>query len=335
MVSLRPALGRLGSLLPTALNVLQLVGWTAFEIIVMGEAAAKISGPFLGSMTKLFWMALFTAWCTLLAVGGPLAVVRQWLEKFGIWMVYASTIWITYQLATAGIPTLSSPGPGMPLPLALDLVVAMPVSWMPLVSDYNRFARRPRSGFLGTFAGYTLANTWFYALGAGLALSTGSEDVVTPILTLLYGNLALILILVDETDNAFADIYSASVSIQNAFRASHWKLAVTVAAVSFTVAAVTPITQYENFLLMIGGVFVPLFGVLIADSLGRNYDLNDFYEKAPSLNPRGLVAWLIGAATYFAIAYGYPDLGATIPSLAISFATHMLLARRLSGNGLA
>ncbi len=336
MVSLRPILGLKGSYLPTALNVVQLVGWTAFELMIMVEAAVGVAGEFAGPYTRLVCLLAFTAWCALLALGGPLAVVREWLEKFAIWLVYASTFWITFQVFTN--PELCSnvfsttPTRDMPASLALDLVIAMPISWMPLVSDYSRFAGTARGGFLGTLLGYTVANTWFYALGAALALATRQELVVSSILLLFLGSLAMLPIIVDETDNAFADIYSAAVSLQNAFpKVRQWKFVAGVAALGALLAYAIPLAEYEYFLLMIGALFIPLFGVVLADYFvvrRGEYELREFYEAAPQVRAEALFSWAIGALVYFAITYLFPEVGASLPSLLTSFGLHAALARR-------
>src|SRR5207245_2510788 len=112
-----------------------------------------------------------------LALGGPLAVVRDWLERFAIWIVYASTAAVAIALFLHGLNPNLRPAPvagnflgASSLLLGLDLVVAMPISWWPLISDYNRFAARPRQPALGTTLGSGAATTAFYALGAGLPL---------------------------------------------------------------------------------------------------------------------------------------------------------------------
>src|SRR5438034_886583 len=158
-----------------------------------------------------------------LALGGPLAVIRAWLEKFAIWLVYASTAAIGIALILKG-PSLgirSAPqyfSGTTSLLLALDLVIAMPVSWWPLISDYNRFARTSKDSLIGTAAGYTIANTVFYMLGAGLmalGIAIGQPNFLAVIGLLGLGAFPLLIILVDETHNAFANIYSTAVSIQN------------------------------------------------------------------------------------------------------------------------
>lgn len=334
MVSLRAVLGVKGSYIPTCLNVLQLVGWTTFELIIMGEAAASISGSFLGPFTKHAWILIFAAWCSLLALGGPVAVVRQWLEKAAIWLVYASTAWITIQVFArpGAIAGLFEPGTGeMPLPLALDLVIAMPISWWPLISDYNRFAGSDRGAFAGTVAGYTFANAWFYFLGAAIVALTGIADVVSSISILFFGGLALLLILVDETDNAFADIYSSAVSLQNIFpKVKQRKFILAVAGLSAALALTIPIARYEHFLLMIGALFVPLLGVLFSEFFavrkGR-YGIEEFYAKAGGLNGKALASWIVGVALYFTLASFYPWVGSSLPSFFASALVNYALSR--------
>lgn len=332
MVSLRPVLGVWGSYLPTILNAVQLVGWTAFELMIMGRAASRISGLFLGDLTMGFWVIVFAAWCAALALGGPLVVVRQWLEKAAIWIVYLTTAWITWQVFTmpGAFEAFLRPGDGsMPLLLALDLVIAMPISWWPLVSDYNRFAEKARGGFLGTLSGYTLSNTWFYFLGAAIAVIAGVQDIITAISTIFLGNLALVLILVDETDNAFADIYSTAVSLQNISpRTRQWKFIAAATVLGVVLALTLPLEEYEGFLLMIGGLFVPLLGTLIAYHYTRkNIDINMFYGDSPRVLAGSLLAWLLGVAVYFYVANYLPWLGASIPSFAVSAVLTLLASR--------
>ena len=337
MVMLRPVLGIRGSYIPSVLNIIQLIGWGAFEVIIMAEAANGISRT-LGLSAYPLWALFFALWCTLLALGGPLAVVRQWIEKFAIWLVYGITIYLTVYLFThydIGV-LLRAPGSGeMPFWLAVDLVVAMPISWMPLVADYNRFARRSGPAFWGTFLGYTVANTWFYALGALFVLALQTADLIPAILSVAGGWLALLLILVDETDNGFADIYSAAVSGQNLVpRARQWWLTVAVGAICFLLAVTVPITRYENFLLLIGSVFVPLFGVLAADYFllrRRRYETEELYHPAGrywylgGFNPWALLAWAVGVAAYHLIASRLPWLGASVPSFLISLVLYGIL----------
>ncbi|OGS48759.1 MAG: hypothetical protein A3K68_04000 [Euryarchaeota archaeon RBG_16_68_13] len=320
MVSLRPVLGRKASWAPSALNAFQLLGWASFELMVMGLGLGLVSGPVLGGATAYVWIGVLAVWVAILALGGPLVVVRIWLERVAVWLVLASTAYLTYVVVTDPVfaPSFFTPATAgdRPLGLALDLVIAMPVSWWPLVADYNRFARRPKDSFAGTFLGYTVSNSWFYFLGAGVlvvfGLAAESTDVmafVGAIVATGLGSLVLLAIIVGETDNAFANVYSAAVSAQNVMpRAAQRSIILVVATASFVAGsflasqghAVSAL--YEGFLFFVGGVFVPLLGVLVADQIARRtYAESEFADTAPASRPIAILAWVAGIAAYFSI----------------------------------
>lgn len=358
MVSLRPILGRGGSYAPTALNVLQLLGWTAFELLIMGEAAALLTGNVFGPATAALFVPLWGAICLVLALGGPLTVIRVWLERFAIWIVYGSTLAVAAAVVLRGLDPALRPaagsfvGPGSLLQ-GLDLVVALPISWWPLVSDYNRFARNGRASFAGTSLGYTAANAAFYILGAALVIlgvTTFGSDPSDPYAFLAtlgllgLGAIPLIAILVDETDNAFADVYSVAVSAQNlAPKIRQGGTIVAATALGVIVAWALIATgqglgeSYELFLFLIGGLFVPLLGVVIADSFvvrrGR-YSKSDFFDEVPRWRWPALASWTSGAVLYFLIAILRLSTGATLPSLALAGALHIVLSRLESGSDL-
>lgn len=349
MVLLRPVLGQRGSFLPTLVNLAQLIGWTAFELWVMGLVASRVTQTLFGFSGYGVWLVVFTVWCVLLALGGPLVVVREWLEKFGVWAVYLASAWMTFTLLTKsdiGALLRQAGTGGMPFLLAVDLVIAMPISWMPLVADYNRFSRGSREAFWGTYLGYLLANIWFYGLGVLVILTPGvlpqdaagltPEHLASAIMAMRLGVVALGVILVDETDNGFADIYSAAVSLQNIFpKVKQRYLVLGVAAVGLILAAFLTMSQYFGFLLLIGSVFVPLFGVLMADYFfvrRRSYDVDQLYRPggpywySGGFNFLGLAAWLGGIAVYQVVARVAPNIGASLPSLIVAFGLYWLLA---------
>jgi putative hydroxymethylpyrimidine transporter CytX len=339
MVCVRPGLGLRGAVLPAVLNTLQLIGWTVFELIVMAQAADAIVSGLLGFSSYPLWVAFFTAVVVAMGVLGPLTVVRQWLEKFAIWVVYASALYITLYLASRPEvwgALLGEGEGGLSLLTAIDIVVAMPISWMPLVADYTRFSKSGRRSFLGVCSGYTLANTWFYALGALLVLVVGTQDVVAAIAQLGFGLLALALILVDETDNAFADLYSAAVSTQSvAPGLRQRRLILAYGVLSFILALTIPLAEYETFLLLIGAVFVPLFGVVLTDyfALRRTDYTYEALYRPRRVNWRGMVAWAGGALTYYLLTplsplyqAALPDIGASLPSLLVSALLYYILA---------
>ena len=223
----------------------------------------------------------------------------------------------------------------------------MPISWLPLVCDYSRFARRSAPAFWGTALGYLVANVWFYGLGALILLAarvTQEPKGFVEAISLIAGPLAMLILLVDETDEAWADLYSCAVSIQNAFPESPLRaLVLGLGAACVVVALFLDVTRYEAFLLLIGSVFVPLFGVLAADYFGvrREYvpvellRSHGLYWSRHGVNWLGMTAWGLGVVTYLWIAgqlawagvAGLSSVGASVPSLAVSAAVYWALAR--------
>ncbi len=353
MVSLRPAFGLRGSYLPSLINVVQLIGWGAFEIVIMSNAAAKLSGPIAGHDSYPMWVVVWGAVAVLLGLGGPLVVVRQWLEKFGIWLVFLTVAWMAiYSLGHGNLGTIwSKPGDGSTtFAQAIDLVVAMPISWLPLVADFNRFARDPRSSFAGTFSGYALSNVLCYVLGVLLVLTLPAGDLIGSIMTVAFGGWGLALLLGDETDNAIADIYSSAISVKNVIPGLPTRgLVAGLGGVCLAIALTVDLASFQSFLLLVGSLFTPLFGVLFADRYlvrRRRYTESELYPTPPAdpgstlaarlwgLNPIALIGWGAGVATYLAETTYVGWLGGTLPSLAVSLAVYVALSR-LSGQARA
>jgi nucleobase:cation symporter-1, NCS1 family len=313
MVLFRPVLGLRGSYLPSAANLIQLVGWTAFEFWAMGRVASAVSVDLFGFDSPFAWMLVVALVCTTLALAGPIFTVRRWLERFGAWIIAGVALWITLKIVdVAALGALwSRPGTGgLPFWLAVDLVIAMPVSWLPLVADYTRFGRDPRRAFAGTAAGYAVGNVWFYLLGALLVLAAGTGtdvlDIGTSIAAAAGGAIVLLALLVGESDNAMANVYSAAVTVQNARPAwSQRALIVTVGAAGLAIATAiggNAATALESFLLLIGSVFVPLFAVFLADwgirARGRFGEAALFDGAPPGIRWRAVVPWAIGFLVY-------------------------------------
>ncbi len=346
MVSLRAILGKRGSYVPTTMNVLQLIGWASFEVMVMGEAATSLLRQPQGSLVNYLLVALFAGFCGLLALGGPIVVVRQWLEKFAVWLVIGFTVVITYLLFTSQ-PTVMWGGftsDTTKLLLGLDLVIVLPISWWPLVSDYNRFAKRERGALIGTTTGYTLSNTWFFLLGAAMIVILGVGNVIASILTLTIGVFALFILLVDETDNAFANIYSTAVSLQNFLpkvKQPRFVVTITITAVllgwwltSLGGLEGAAALAYESFLFIIGAVFIPLLGVLVADYFlvrRAHYRVEEFYSDAKQVHLPAILAWGVGLIAYVAIAFFHAlPTGATLPAFGLAIAIHFTVSRFLA-----
>lgn len=339
MVSLRPAFGQRGSYLPSLINVVQLVGWGAFELVIMAQASARLTQSIFGASSYPFWVIFWGIVVTVFALGGPLVVVRQWLEKAGIWIVLVTGAWmIIYVVTHANFGALvSRHGDGsLSFAQGIDLVVAMPISWLPLIADFNRFAKTSRSSFWGTVSGFAVSNVLFYTLGVLLILVLPGSDLIGSIMTIAFGTAGLALLLGDETDNAFADVYSGAISIKNVLPILSTRLLVSsIGGVCLAIALIVDLTSFQGFLYLVGSLFTPLFGVLFADYFilkRRRYASEELYPEdgqgrsRTGINPVALLAWGCGIATYLAETTYVGWLGGTLPSLAVSLIVYLAVS---------
>ncbi|MBA2624711.1 MAG: cytosine permease [Acidimicrobiia bacterium] len=295
MVLLRGLLGRHGSYLPTALNLAQCFGWAVFEIVIIAEAAARLTDE---SLRPLF-VVLAGAVATLMAIR-PLGVITV-LKRVAVWLVLASTAYLLVQVLRSPLPAWSE-GSWDGFWKSADLVIALPVSWVPLAADYSRHSRTGRDAFLGAFLGYSTSSIAFFALGVLALAAYGLEpgfDVIDALLVVPAGAVALVVLAVDEVDEAFANVYSTAVSAQNvAPRLDRRWMALAVGVAATLAALAFDIVAYEGFLFLIGSVFVPLFATFAAAyyvlDRGRPWDVG---EAAPG-RWWVLVPWVVGFVTY-------------------------------------
>ena len=318
MVLQRAPLGRRGSYLPTALNILQCLGWAIFELIVIATAAGLLCDKLFGFKAVWAWKLLFGVVAAVLALLGPVGFVRRFVRKFAIWAVLASVVYLAWWIvdgANLGRSWTEGGHKGS-FWLAVDTVVAVTVSWAPLVADYTRFSRDRRSAFYGVGVGYFLPTLFQFGFGSILVLSRGLDPSRPELLLVaiagggLAAALALLALTVDETDEAFANVYSGAISTQNLFpQIPQRALIVGASALATAGALAIDMRSYQRFLLLLGAVFVPLLGVLVADWLlaGAHYTREHVFE-GPAVRPGPIVAWLVGFFVYEWL-YQPTDLG--------------------------
>ena len=313
--------------LPVLLNIVQLIGWATFELVVMRDgtvAIARASGSFVASFWPVLATLLWGGVLIALLTGSMVTLVRKFIGRFGLPLVIASLLWLTWQFLgralEQGLEAIwNRPGSGgMSTMSALNLVIAMPVSWLPLVADFARYGRDGKSALRGTWLGYAIANTWCYGLGVLIALTTPSTDLVAALLLAQGGLIALGLILIDEVDNAYGDLYSGSVagtSLKPSWSLRRWGIA--LAVVCTGLALVLPMHSLEPFLLMLSSVFLPLYGVILARLSGTPNVAALAGTKKVNLSAVGI--WILGMAFYHLCANLAPSWGAALPTLALTF----------------
>lgn len=337
MVMLRGVFGARLSYLPTAANVVQMLGWGTFELVTIATAARTVEPS-------------IPRWCYVLVAGvittglalRPLGAVRV-LRKYVTVAVVVALGYLFVQLLRHPLPAATH-GTWSGFWIGVDTTVAVAVSWVPMAADYARHSRRPRSAVTGAFVGYGVTQVACYGLGL-IALSTvarSADDMFGAFIAVPLGGIAFTVLAIRELDQSFANVYSTTVSTQNLRpRWDRRLLSLAIGALITVLALAVDIYGYASFLSLIGSVFVPMFAVLAVDYfLGagrRGWDLSaDSPARWVMLLPwaAGFVVYQLiypGDVSWWADAWGHigswlhfpyrPWMSASI----FSFATAALL----------
>ena len=304
MVLLRGLFGAKLSWLPTALNIVQLVGWTTFELVVISTAMQQIAGGF----PRWGYVLIGGVITTGLALR-PLGWIRV-LRKY-------VTVAVVVALVYLGIQLLRNPLPGFGTGtwhgfwIAVDSVIGVTVSWVPVAADYSRHSRSARDTVIGTFFGYSVTQFLCYGIGLVALLSVATAEdgsgkhIYHAFMAVPLGTLAFAVLAVRELDQSFVDTYSTAVSVQNLQpRWDRRVLALAAGALATLLALTLTIADYQNFLILIGSVFVPLFGVFAVDYFGFARGRWDLSAAAPQ-RWLMLLPWLAGFVAYQLVNPGY------------------------------
>ena len=329
--------GRTFASLPIVLNIVQLIGWGTFELVVMRDATVAI-GRQSGAMAEAWWptaaTVLWGAVVMALVSGSMVQLVRRIISRVALPLVVLSLLWLSWQFLSlaqaqgwAQLWQRQGAG-GMGVMPALDLVIAMPISWLPLVADYARHGKSGGAALRGTWLGYALANIWCYSLGVLVALTLPSQNLVTALLLAQGGLIALSLILIDEVDNAYGDTYSGAVSTHSLMpRWSNRCWGLLIAGICTALALVLPMHSLEPFLLILSSVFVPLFGVILG-RLAFGISAATTLRQARRVEWIPVALWLGGIAFYHLLPRAWAGAGAALPTLLVCFALARLTRSR-------
>jgi NCS1 family nucleobase:cation symporter-1 len=342
MVSVRPSFGILGSNLAAVLNIIQLIGWASIMLIIGGRAGAMLGNSIGGVLaSNHFWIVAIGLGTLIWAfyTGKPIWKIMQKAAVIGLLLIVILMTWVSVKEFGGGV--LAVKPKAMPFMIGLDLVIAMPISWMPLVSDYSRFSKKAAPAFWSTWWGYFLISSWMYILGLMATLVTGETDPGALILQIM-GRIglaipALILVVFSTITSDFPDIYSATCSMLNISRRISARTIMWIAGIlSILVALVFPMEQYENFLFFIGAMFVPLFGVVLTDYFlirARKLNREEIYKEAgeywyfKGFNLTAIISWAIGFVIYEIIAIMKYSLGGSLPSLVVAGVVYCVITQ--------
>lgn len=305
MANFRGLFGTRLSYLPTIANIVQCVGWGVFELTVIAGGVAALSHDRLPRVAVIVGAGVL---CTAMAIW-PLNVLHI-LRKYVTVAVVVAMGYFTIRLLGRPWPASAGTSWGGFFP-GVDTALAVAVSFVPLAADYTRHARGARAATGATMLGYSVAQTWCYLLGIVALLQAGGDPdrIFDTFLGVAGGWLFFAVLVLRESDQSFANVYSTAMSLQNLLpRVDRRILAAGVGVVATVFAlGVHDFTGFSNFLLLIGSVFVPLSAVLVVDYfLGRGRRGWDLSETAPA-RPLLLVPWALGFAVYQVLNPGSVD----------------------------
>lgn len=323
METVKMSFGSKGSLLFAFLNVLQLIGWTAI-MIYDGALAAD------GMLHTGLWV-----WA--LVIGGLIALwIIVGLTNLGKINTIAMTALFILSLilfkviffGTQAAAPMVDDG-SLTFGAAVELAVAMPLSWLPLISDYTREAEKPFAATLASVVTYSLVSIFMYMIGMGAAIYTGEYDIAQIMLKTGLGIVGLLIIVFSTVTTTFLDAYSAGVSAVSISDKIKEKWAALVVTVIGTIAAIVyPMDNITDFLYLIGSVFAPMIAVQIADY----FILKKADAQGRSFVWKNLIIWLIGFIVYRLLMQVDTPVGNTLPDMAITILL-CLIADQIASRG--
>jgi putative hydroxymethylpyrimidine transporter CytX len=317
LITSRLSLGTYGSYLISIFNIIQLIGWTAIMLIQCTRSLQSITGKLLGfnnfTVLVIITGILVAAWA--LANDKGITIINNLAVV--LLLVLCVFVFITI-LSSGEVKTLSTT---ISFGMALELSIVMPLSWVPLISDYTQSGKSLPGSFFGSFIGYFIGSSFMYVLGLVFSLYTGTSDPIGMLSNLNLGLTALFIVVLSTVTTTFLDVYSAVMSTLNLSSGlSRRKLILFFSALGIILAIYFPMENYENFLYMIGSLFAPAFSVILTD-----YYLYRKDRSVTALNLPGMIAMLIGIITYYTVLPMDLIIGSSIPSMIVTFIVYAIV----------
>ena len=306
METAKMSFGSKGALIFSVLNIIQLVGWTA---IMIYDGALAVNGILdIGN-----WI-----WCIIIG-----ALIILWImigiKNLGkvntVAMAALFILTVVLSFVVFGKGTIRNiGGEGMTFGAAVELSVAMPLSWLPLISDYTREAKKPVKATAVSAITYGIVSLWMYVIGMGAAIFTGESDIAQIMVKAGLGIAGLLIVVFSTVTTTFLDAYSAGVSSESlSSKISGKWVAVAVTVIGAVCAIFLPLTDITDFLYFIGSVFAPMIAIQIADFfiLKQNKETSAF-------NIQNLIIWLVGFIIYRLLMKVDIFVGNTLPDMIIT-----------------
>ena len=306
METAKMSFGSKGALLFSVLNIIQLVGWTA---IMIYDGALAVNGVF--NIGNWIWCIIIGALIILWILIG----IKNLGKVNTVAMAALFILTIVLSFVIFGNGTMQNiGGEGMTFGAAVELSVAMPLSWLPLISDYTREAQKPVKATAVSAITYGIVSMWMYVIGMGAAIFTGESDIAQIMVKAGLGIAGLLIIVFSTVTTTFLDAYSAGVSSESLSSKINGKwVAVAVTVIGAAGAIFLPLTDITDFLYFIGSVFAPMIAIQIADFFILKQN-----KESSAFGIQNLIIWLVGFVIYRLLMHVDIVVGNTLPDMLIT-----------------
>ena len=304
METVRISFGTQGAKLFAGLNVIQLVGWTA---IMIYDGALAVGGIF--DVGRWVWCLVIGALIVVWIVVGVTDL--GWINKIAMAALFILSIVLCVVVFRGGTP-VTALDDSLSFGAAVELAVAMPLSWLPLISDYTREAEKPFQATLASTLTYGVVSCWMYVIGMGAAIFTGEGDIALIMVKAGLGVAALLILILSTVTTTFLDAYSAGISAESLSKKINGKYAALIVTVIGTICAICfPMDDITNFLYLIGSVFAPMIAIQITD-----FFLLRRGGASSRLDVCNAVVWVLGFVLYRVLMTVDIPVGNTLPDMA-------------------
>ena len=315
METIRSTFGNYGSKFFSALNVMQLIAWVAVLNAQGASAMMGLNLPISFPLTCIILSAIIAVWVyvglrrsskitTLMMIVLTVLLVILSVKLLGIHISNALPI---KALASGNSTALSFWN-------IFEISIAMPISWLPVISDYTKDVENPVNGTLVSAAAYTIASLWMYFLGIEI-VGIGTTSIAQSILLAGLGAQGVIILVLSTVTSNFVAANSAGESSKAIYNRINPRIAGVVVSFISAVLAISGIMDhYIGFLYFIASVFAPMAAVLL---------VSFYLSKEETGNAKtwywNIFAWFAGFIVYqWTVGMDSIFLGPTLLAVIIS-----------------
>lgn len=235
----------------------------------------------------------------------------------------------------------------------IDLAFGFSWTWAQ-IADFSRFSKTAKGSTVGTWLGINIGQGWFMVIGAlgviGVALQTGhfdpnNSDPSSTMAALGLGLVSFLVLIFATISTNVTVLYGAGMGVVGSLNLRNPRVALKLVALIQLLLCFAPIfyssflDYFESFLNVIGGLFIPLWTVILVDYflIRRAYvdeeslfkSKGGLYQYGNGWNTAGIVSLSVGLLVYFGISYGLPDLAsmttASLPTIFVSGVSYYIL----------